>query len=66
MEILLKKNFINAADYLLESYYPETSIDTEIIVRSVADDVKRQQNYVLYRLLKTKKDKERQADSSLL
>ena len=54
MEILLKKNFINAADYLLESYYPETSIDTEIIVRSVADDVKRQQNYVLYRLLKTK------------
>ena len=36
LEVLLKKNFIDAADYLLEEYYPKTQIDTEIIVRSVA------------------------------
>jgi len=39
LEILLKKNFMQAADYLLEEYYPKTSIDTEVIVRSVVSDI---------------------------
>ena len=49
----------------MESYYPKTQIDTEIIVRSVAADVKRQQDYVLYRLIKAREDKKREFDSSL-
>ena len=43
---------MQTADYLLKEYYPNTQIDTEIIVKSVAADVKKQQNYILYRLLK--------------
>jgi len=62
---LLKKNFSEAASYLLEEYYPKTQIDTEIIVRSVADDVKRQQNYVLFRLLRQREDKKRESDASV-
>ena len=65
LEILLKKNFQRSATYLMESYYPKTQIDTEIIVRSVAADVKRQQDYVLYRLIKAREDKKREFDSSL-
>ena len=61
----MKKNFIQSADYLLDHYYPNTQIDTEIIVRSVANDVKRQQNYVLYRLLKSRADKQRKDDASV-
>ena len=38
---MLKKNFTDAADYLLEQYYPKTAIDTEVIVRTVAADVNR-------------------------
>ena len=64
LEILLKKNFEQSANYLMESYYPNTQIDTEIIVRSVAQDVKRQQDYVLYRLIKAREEKSRQFDSS--
>ena len=59
LEILLKKNFKKAADYLLESYYPKTQIDTEIILRSVAEDVKRQQDYVLFKLLRARAEKMR-------
>ena len=39
LEILLKKNYMNASEYLMENYYPKTSIDTEIIVKSVAQDI---------------------------
>ena len=38
----------------MDEYYPSTQIDTEIIVNAVQADVRRQQNYVLYRLLKAK------------
>ena len=65
LEILLKKNFVRAADFLLEQYYPKTAIDTEIIVRSVASDVKRQQDYVLYRLMKAREDKLRKFKSDV-
>ena len=65
LEILLKKNFMDAADYLLEQYYPKTQIDTEVIVRSVVSDIQRQQNYVLYRLLKAKNEKFRQFDDKV-
>ena len=41
LEFLLKQNFMETVDYLLDNYYPGTSIDTEIIVRSVANDVQR-------------------------
>ena len=42
LELLLKKNFFQTSEYLLAEYYPKTSIDTEVIVRNVARDVKRQ------------------------
>ena len=51
LEIVLRKNFMDTANYLLTEYYPNTQIDTEIIVKSVAADIKKQQNYILYRLL---------------
>ena len=38
-EQLLKRNFMQAAEYLLNEYYPSTSIDTEIVVRSVVNEV---------------------------
>lgn len=41
LELLLKRNFMNASDYLLNEYYPSTKIDTEIIVRKVANDIQR-------------------------
>ena len=41
LEILLKKNFFLSSEYLLNDYYPKTSIDTEVIVRNVAAEVKR-------------------------
>ena len=52
LEILLRRNFQNATNYLLEEYYPKTQIDTEVIVRSVTNDVKRQQNYILFKLMR--------------
>jgi hypothetical protein len=30
-----------AGEYLMNEYYPKTSIDTEVIVRNVANDIKR-------------------------
>ena len=41
LEILLKRNFSESADYLMDQYYPNTQIDTEIIVNAVQADVKR-------------------------
>lgn len=41
LEILLKKNFFLSSEYLLNEYYPRTSIDTEVIVRNVAADLRR-------------------------
>lgn len=41
LEILLKKNFFLTSEYLLADYYPKTSIDTEVILRNVANDIKR-------------------------
>ena len=43
---------METATYLLTDYYPNTQIDTEIIVKSVATDIQKQQNYILYRLLR--------------
>ena len=42
LEVVLRKNFMDTANYLLTEYYPNTQIDTEIIVKSVAADVKKQ------------------------
>lgn len=50
LELLLKKNFMETSEYLLNEYYPTTSIDTEIIVRSVANDIQRNQDYVIFKL----------------
>jgi len=41
LEVLLKKNFFLASEYLISDYYTKTSIDTEVIVRNVAADLKR-------------------------
>lgn len=41
LEILLKKNFFLSGEYLLSEYYPKTSIDTEVILKNVASDLKR-------------------------
>jgi hypothetical protein len=48
LELLLKKNFYESSEYLLNEYYPKTSIDTEVILRNVAADVKRQQDHLLF------------------
>ena len=44
LEILLKKNFFLSSEYLLDNYYKNTSIDTEVIVKNVANDIKRNQD----------------------
>jgi len=41
LELVLKKNFFKTSEYLIDEYYPKTSIDTEIIVKHVAQDIKR-------------------------
>jgi hypothetical protein len=46
--MLLKKNFFLASEYLINDYYPKTSIDTEVIVRNVAADIKRSQDYLVF------------------
>jgi hypothetical protein len=52
IEILLKKNFFVSSEYLLNEYYPKTSIDTEVIVKNVAADVKRSQDHLIFQILK--------------
>jgi len=41
LEALLRKNFFQTADFLMKEYYPKTSIDTQVIVRNVANEIKR-------------------------
>lgn len=48
---MLNKGFLQASNYLIDEYYPTTRIDTEIIVRKAEDDIRRQQNKLLYALL---------------
>lgn len=56
LEILLRKNFFQAGEFLLNEYYPKTSIDTEIIVRNVANEIKRNQDYLIFQLKKREKN----------
>ncbi len=48
LEILLKKNFLQTGEYLINEYYPKTSIDTEVIVKNVANEIKRSQDYLIF------------------
>ncbi len=48
MELLLKKNFFETSNYLMKDYYVHTSIDTEIIVRNVAKEIKHNQDYLVF------------------
>ena len=41
---------METAQYLLMNYYPDTSIDTEIAVRAIANKVSREQDFVLFQL----------------
>ena len=50
LELLLKKNLMSASEYLLNEYYPDTNIDTEITVRSVANEIQRSQDYIIFQL----------------
>ena len=52
LEILLKKNFFLTSEYLLADYYPKTSIDTEVILRNVANDIKRSQEHLIFQVKK--------------
>jgi len=55
---LLRKNFLGASNYLIDSYYPSTRIDTDIIVKKVEADITRKQNIMLYKLMENaNKDK---------
>lgn len=47
---MLKKNFYKTGEYLIDEYYPKTSIDTEIIVKHVASDIKRNQDYLIFQV----------------
>jgi hypothetical protein len=48
LEILLKKNFFLSSEYLMSEYYPKTSIDTEVILKNVANDIKRSQEHLIF------------------
>ncbi len=48
MEVLLKKNFFETSNYLMNDYYVQTSIDTEVIVRNVAKEIKHNQDYLVF------------------
>ena len=50
--MLLKKNFFQTGEFLINEYYPKTSIDTEIIVKNVANEIKRNQNYLIFQVKK--------------
>jgi hypothetical protein len=56
LEGLLKKNFFETGEYLIDEYYPKTSIDTEVIVRHVANDVKRSQDSLILQIKKRQLD----------
>lgn len=46
----MKKNFFKTGEYLIDEYYPSTSIDTEIIVKNVANDIRRNQDYLIFQV----------------
>lgn len=50
LEILLKRNYIETAENLLETYYQGTNIDTDIIVKSVAQEVQHLQDYAVFQI----------------
>ena len=50
LELLLERNFIDAAEYLIENYYPSTQIDTEVIIKAHAEKTKWKQYYIMYLL----------------
>lgn len=50
LEILLRKNFFKTGEYLIDEYYPSTSIDTEIIVKNVAAELRRNQDYLIFQV----------------
>ena len=52
LEVLLKKNFFLSSEYLMANYYPKTSIDTEVIVKNVAADIKRSQDHLIFQVKK--------------
>lgn len=56
LEILLKKNFFESSEFLINEYYPKTSIDTEIIVKNVAEDLKKNQNYLIFQIKRRELD----------
>lgn len=47
---MLKKNFFETGEYLIDEYYPHTSIDTEIIVKNVATELKRNQDFLIFQV----------------
>lgn len=55
LEILLRKNFFLSSEYLLNEYYPKTSIDTEVIVKNVAAELRRSQDHLLFQVVKREK-----------
>jgi len=50
LELLFKRNYLDASEYLLENYYNGTSIDTEIILKSAANYIQRKQDQVIFQL----------------
>jgi len=50
LELVLLRNYMDTVEYLLNEYYPSTNIDTEITVRSVANEIQRQQDYTIFQL----------------
>lgn len=58
LELLLKKNFFSTGEFLINEYYPKTSIDTEIIVKNVANELKRNQDYLIFQIKKREKNNE--------
>lgn len=42
----------------MDNYYQNTSIDTEVIIKSVAAEVKRNQDYIIYKVIKRQKELE--------
>jgi hypothetical protein len=52
LELLLKNNFMQSSQFLMDEYYPSTNIDTEIIVKSVAKEVAKSQDKILFQIRK--------------
>ena len=49
---LLERNFLQTSQHLIEEYYPSTTIDTELLVKSAMREVEKKQNQVLFDALK--------------